>query len=179
MPDRVLNPGNPEEPSKDPAANVPSELKIRAFLPDDLSAVLKIQDACKGIASWRAIDYEQLAADPRGLFLVAELMDGNTAELPGFLASYRIDTEAELWNIAVSPERRRRGIGRALLQEACRRLSAAGARRLFLEVRESNLAALELYRFLGFKQLSRRKNYYQDPLEDALVLLLNLASGQV
>lgn len=179
MPDCVLNPRNPEEPSKDPAVTVPSKLKIRAFLPDDLSAVLKIQDACKGIASWRAIDYEHLAADPRGIFLVAELMEGNRAELPGFLASYRIDTEAELWNIAVAPENRRRGIGRALLQDACRMLSAAGARRLFLEVRESNLAALELYRFIGFTQLSRRRDYYQDPREDALIMVLNLASDQL
>jgi ribosomal-protein-alanine N-acetyltransferase len=148
-----------------------AEVKIRPFSPDHANDVLKIQNACKGIAAWRARDYEQLATDPRGMILVAEFEDRMLREIAGFSAFYRVDREAELWNVAVAPAHRRRGIARALLREACRRLSESGVDRLFLEVRESNLPATELYRSFGFDSLARRKDYYQNPKEDALVLV--------
>lgn len=149
-------------------------LKIRLFSEDDLPAVLKIHKACKGVGLWRARDYEQLAADPRGTILVAEQDESMPPEVLGFLAFYRLDGEAELWNLGISPAHRRRGIARALLQEACHRLTAASVHRLFLEVRESNMPAVELYRSFGFVPQTRRKDYYQHPKEDALVLVYNI-----
>ncbi len=88
----------------------------------------------------------------------------------GFSVFHRVDSEAELRNIAVAPEYRRQGIAKALLEDGCRRLYAVGVRKLFLEVRESNLPALELYRKFGFEPQGRRKEYYRHPTEDALVL---------
>ena len=162
----------PPRPSLfDAAANV----KIRLFSQHDLNDILKVQNACKGIAVWQPHDYEQLARDPRGMLLVAERNDRMLPEIAGFSAFYRIEKEAELWNIAVAPAHRRRGIGRALLQEALQKLSVAGTRRIFLEVRESNLPALELYYSLGFNRLARRKDYYYNPKEDALVFVLKLS----
>jgi [ribosomal protein S18]-alanine N-acetyltransferase len=146
-------------------------IKIRLFTQEDLQAVLKVHRACKGVGFWRSRDYEQMAADPRGTILVAEADDPMLPEVLGFLAFYRLDGEAELWNLGITPEHRRRGIARALLQEARRRLSEAGVHRLFLEVRESNMPAVELYRSFGFVPQTRRKDYYQHPKEDALVLV--------
>lgn len=154
-----------------------SGVRIRPFSPDDLNALLKTQHACKTVVAWRARDYETLAGDPRGMILVAESEDRMLPEILGFSALYRVDAEAEIWNLAVDPAHRRKGIARAMLQEACRKLFEAGVRKLFLEVRESNLPALELYLSFGFQQIARRKNYYQNPRESALVLLCKLDHG--
>lgn len=128
--------------------NHSGEIKIRLFAQDDLNAVLKIHKACKGVGVWGARDYEQLAADPRGAILVAEQDGQMLPNILGFLAFYRLEGEAEIWNLAIAPAYRRRGIARELLKEACRLLSLVRVNRLFLEVRESNFPALELYRSL-------------------------------
>ena len=78
--------------------------------------------------------------------------------------------EAELLKIAVIPNWRRRGIGRALVRDIFAGASRAGARRLFLEVREQNTAARALYADLGFTETGRRKGYYSQPLDNALLL---------
>lgn len=82
--------------------------------------------------------------------------------------------EAELLKVSVAPAHRRRGIGRALLADVFTGAIQAGARRLFLEVREGNQAARALYAGAGFTEMSRRKGYYHDPPDDALVLALVL-----
>ena len=175
----LIVPGMPSKSPKHSLFISPSEFLVRVFSKDDLNAILEIQNACPGIAAWRAREYEQLAADPRGMLLVAVCEDRMLPEIVGFSALYRVDGEAELWNIAVAPAHRRRGIARALLHEAFGRLADLGARRVFLEVRESNLVAVELYLSLGFVPLSRRRDYYQHPKEDALVLVRNLAKTAV
>ena len=81
-----------------------------------------------------------------------------------------IGDEAELLNLAVSRQSRRRGIGATLVEHAVREAEARGARAVFLEVRESNVAARALYASAGFDQVGRRKGYYQRPREDALIL---------
>jgi len=146
-------------------------VRIRPLSPDDLDAVLKTQHACKTVAAWQERDYQTLAGDPRGLILVAETEGRTPPEIVGFSALFRVDAEAELWTLAVAPAHRRRGIGRALLKQASRMLRDAGVLKLFLEVRESNLPALELYRSLGFQQVGRRKDYYLNPRESALIFV--------
>lgn len=150
-------------------------VKIRRFSRDDLNTVLEIQNACKLVAAWSADEYERLARDPRGMILVAELEGRIPATVLGFSVFYHLGEEAELWNIAVAPRFRRQGIAKAFLQEAFRRLSDSGAKKLFLEVRCSNASALELYHSFGFKLVARRKDYYCNPREDALVLVRMLA----
>ncbi len=157
-------------------SDVSTIVKIRLFSRDDLNAVLEIQNACKLAAAWPAREYEHLTADPRGMILVAELEDQIPAMLLGFSVFYRLGEEAELWNIAVAPRFRRQGVAKLLLRDACRRLSDDGVRRIFLEVRGSNTPAMELYHSLGFTLLARRKDYYYNPREDALVLVSKLNS---
>ena len=76
--------------------------------------------------------------------------------------------EAELLRIAVAPEARGRGLGRALLEACQRELAEEGLAQLFLEVRPTNLAAIRLYERCGWEPCGRRPRYYSDG-EDALL----------
>jgi ribosomal-protein-alanine N-acetyltransferase len=149
-------------------------MKIRSFAKEDVSQVLGIQERCHEVASWLETDYLDLAQDPSGLILVAELETIEPPPILGFAAFHRVLDDAELRNIAVHPERQHQGVGRALLEAGRKRLREAGARRIFLEVRPSNKPALELYYSMGFALRLRRIDYYRDPEEDALVLGLEL-----
>jgi ribosomal-protein-alanine acetyltransferase len=94
----------------------------------------------------------------------------------GFCAFHRILDEAELQNLVVSPHHRRQGVARALLQEAHGRLWRAGVARVYLEVRPSNVAARALYVSLGYRRQATRKDYYDNPIEDAEVMSVELAT---
>src|SRR5690242_6116871 len=87
-------------------------MQIRQFRQHDLEPVLEIQTAIRTLAVWRGRDYEQLAASPQGMILVAESEARILPEIVGFSAFYRIDKESELWNVAVRPSHRRQDIGR-------------------------------------------------------------------
>lgn len=149
-------------------------MKIRAFDANDVAAIHAIQLKCPHAAQWQVDDYLHLADDPFSLVLVAELESANLREVVGFAAFHRLIDETELRNLAVSPTHQRQGIARALLEHGTAKLWETGMRRIFLEVRASNRPALELYASLGFSLLSRRKDYYQNPVEDALVMTLDI-----
>jgi ribosomal-protein-alanine acetyltransferase len=89
--------------------------------------------------------------------------------------------EAQLLNLSVVPDARRQGLGRALLQRFADAARRGGAEQMFLEVRVSNAAAIELYRSAGFEPVGRRTAYYPStpraPAEDALVMRLVLADA--
>ena len=87
----------------------------------------------------------------------------------GLVIGRRAADEFELLNLAVSPAYRRRGIAAALLDFAFREACKAGVRKVFLEVRAGNDAAIAFYRALGFSESGLRKAYYQNPAEDALL----------
>ena len=126
------------------------------------------------MGGWTEADYLRLAGAPGGLILVAELETMERSTLLGFAAYRRVIDEAELLNLAVHPEHQQQGVGRALLEEGSKRLLQMGARRIFLEVRASNEPAQKLYFSMGFAIRARRKDYYRNPQDDALVLSMNL-----
>ena len=97
------------------------------------------------------------------LWLVA-VDDG---EVVGYVGSQTVLQEADMMNIAVGEGFRRRGIARMLVEELIRQLDAY---QLTLEVRASNAPAIALYEKMGFQQVGLRKNYYQKPKENALIL---------
>ena len=86
--------------------------------------------------------------------------------------------EGEILNLGVAPAHRRCGVGRALAIATLEQLSAAGVRQVFLEVRESNVAARRLYEALGFREVGRRDGYYRRPREAAVILRVPIAAGE-
>jgi ribosomal-protein-alanine N-acetyltransferase len=149
-------------------------MKIRLASKDDLRAIVSLQQKAPEAAHWTLGDYERLMADAGGTILVAELETMEPPKLLGFAALHRIIDEVEVRNLAVDPEHRQQGIGRALLVAAREQMLRAGAKRVFLEVRASNKPAQSLYYSIGFALHSVRKDYYREPQEDALVLALEL-----
>ncbi len=132
-------------------------ISIRRGLPEDLPQVAGIQTASPEAAHWDPADY--LAGDLR-----IATIDGRVA---GFLAGRETGgIEYEIFNLAVAPGTRRKGVGKALIGA----LVAGFKGTIYLEVRESNFAALAFYKALGFQQLSCRDSYYADPPEAAIVM---------
>ena len=121
---------------------------------------------------WSDAAFLAEAANPRARYRVALSPDG---EVLGAAGMQGVLGEDSVTTLAVAPEARRRGLGRALMQAliaVCREESALF---LTLEVRASNAAAIALYRSLGFAAEGRRPNFYQDPREDALLLTLRFS----
>lgn len=88
----------------------------------------------------------------------------------GYIGSQTVMGETDMMNVAVHPDFRRRGIAEALVKRLVEDLQAMESHCLTLEVRASNAPAIALYEKLGFSQIGRRKNYYRNPREDALIL---------
>lgn len=106
----------------------------------------------------------------KGIFLVAE-QDGAVA---GYVGCQTVLDEGYITNVAVSPDCRRQGIGRALIAELTERAKRAGLAFVTLEVRASNAPAITLYEGAGFRRVGVRKNFYTAPAEDAVLMTLFL-----
>lgn len=145
---------------------------LRDLLPDDMEQVLEIERASFS-TPWRRNTFEGLLrrADAD---LIAAVMDDRLA---GYAITWTIMDQAELGNVAVTPQARQRGVGRMLVEAALRRVRRRGARECFLEVRESNRVAQRLYESLGFEAIGRRRRYYSAPVEDALVMRAAMQEG--
>lgn len=104
--------------------------------------------------------------NPLSLWLVA--MDGE--RFAGYVGSQTVLGESDMMNVAVDEDYRRQGIGKMLIVALVEQLKARESHCLTLEVRESNAPARSLYGSLGFSEIGRRKNYYRNPKEDALIL---------
>ena len=88
----------------------------------------------------------------------------------GYVGSQTVLDGSDMMNIAVHPDYRKQGIGTGLILELIRELSLRGSHSLMLEVRTSNEQAISVYSKLGFSEIGRRRNYYRNPKEDALIL---------
>ena len=115
---------------------------------------------------WSVRSIESELSNRLSLWLVA--LDGDT--VAGYIGSQTVLGEADMMNIAVSPEYRRRGVAQSLVEALEQHLRAKGAYQLTLEVRVSNAPAIALYEKLGFQQVGKRPNYYSHPKEDAYIL---------
>jgi [ribosomal protein S18]-alanine N-acetyltransferase len=100
------------------------------------------------------------------------------ARLAGYLCLWEIGHEIHITNLAVHPHRRGQGLARALLQATLEDGRTRGVTLAFLEVRPSNVEALGLYESLGFSVIGRRKGYYFDTGEDALVMETRLSGAR-
>ena len=132
-----------------------------------LDALERIERACFH-APWRAdMLREELG---KGIFLVAE-RDGAAV---GYVGCQIVLDEGYITNVAVSPDCRRQGVARALLDELKARAVQAGLSFVTLEVRASNAPAIALYEGAGFVRVGVRKNFYTAPTEDAVLMTLFL-----
>ncbi len=123
---------------------------------------------------WSEASFREALSAAWSFGLVAELDD----EVAGYLIAREAGGSGEILNLAVDPPRRRTGVARALLKVGLAVLRRRGAEEIFLEVRESNLAAQTLYLGAGFRPVGQRAGYYRNPLEDALVLRLGPSAGR-
>ena len=92
-------------------------------------------------------------------------------ELISYVIGRVIAPEGEIYRIATKPERRGRGIAYRLLDYAIKTERGRGLETVFLEVRSKNPAAIALYRSYGFRKIGLRKNYYKDPVDDAILMM--------
>lgn len=88
----------------------------------------------------------------------------------GYVGSQTVMGETDMMNVAVHPDHRRQGIARLLIEDLAEKLKGLDSHCLTLEVRVSNEPAIALYAELGFSEVGRRRNYYRNPKEDALIL---------
>ena len=141
--------------------------------PDAAEELAALEQRCFALP-WSG---QQLAAALRQSFFTAlglrpgspaPLAEAGNKPLTAYISFYHHQREVEILNLAVLPVLRRAGRGTRLLCLALRLAVQAGAERAILEVRESNIPALRLYRSFGFTQIGRRPRYYGN--EDALVL---------
>jgi ribosomal-protein-alanine N-acetyltransferase len=144
-------------------------IRVRDARAADAARFVEIAAHSATAAQWNQSEYLQLFAQ-ESLQTRVVLVVEDSAEVVGFIVGKQIDQECEIENIAVSGAARRRGLGTRLLGEFLQLVKERGVRETWLEVRESNLAARALYEKWAFVETGRRKAYYQDPEEDALIL---------
>lgn len=136
---------------------------------DDLPRVMDIEIASYS-TPWGEDTFRGLIRRNDADLLVGEL-DGVIA---GYAVFWAVTDQGELGNIAVAPEFRGQGIAKRLLDAVLLVAQQRIVREVFLEVRASNDTARELYRKRGFVEIDRRRNYYSEPTEDALVMSIRL-----
>jgi ribosomal-protein-alanine N-acetyltransferase len=145
------------------------EFVIRALTGDDAGALAELESRCVGAAKWGEASYRDIGAE--GLIGWAAARENVVL---GFILVRALADEMEVFNLAVDPSERRKGIAARLLERSIEDAKRAGVKRVYLEVRESNSGARAFYASKKFEERWRRKNYYSQPVENALVLVLRL-----
>lgn len=125
-------------------------------------------EAVSQSAPWSSESFRRELNQDGGVFLVAEDANG----VQGYIGSWIVADEIHIITVAVRPEARREGIGAKLVVECLLHGLEIGAKCATLEVRVSNDPAIKLYEKLGFKDFGRRKGYYTDNKEDAVIMWL-------
>ncbi len=141
-----------------------TDFRVRSATAADLPALLALEGGSAGAAHWSEAQYDRLFAEAGRVILVIE-----ESSVQGFIVGRDLGPEWEIENIVVASSVQRRGLGTRLVQELLDLARNRGAQAVFLEVRESNRAARALYSKSGFVETGRRRGYYRNPEEDALV----------
>jgi len=148
------------------------QVAIRPMRAADIDRIVAIADALPMAPHWPRQAYQDAldsSSNMKRIALVAEGMDA----ILGFVILGLVVPEAELESIAVAPEAQRHGVGRLLLEGASAAARSQRASIIFLEIRVSNLPAAALYRKAGFQEAGRRRGYYSNPIEDAILMELS------
>lgn len=146
-------------------------MNLRPATESDFAELARLHKTCFA-ESWDERALKDLAATG-----ACALLAEQDSRIAGFILFRTASDESEILTLAVAPEARRAGMGRALVTQAGQQAAGAGAARLFLEVGANNAAARALYAGLGFTLAGQRKGYYRTPgtpPEDALILCVPL-----
>lgn len=143
--------------------------RIRAPELRDIAGMIAVERACFN-DPWSPGAIQEAMQSETSCALLAE----NQAGVLGFVLARTTGPEAEILDLAVSPRARRRGIARDLLRAVREQVRRVGVEEIFLEVRESNRAAISLYEGEGYRAVGMRHRYYRNPPENALVLRVAL-----
>jgi len=170
----------------DPKLEAENCLSVRPATSADIPAMLDLERQCSTAAHWSEQQYKEIfqtnESGARRLVLVVEenAEEGSfkrgpvSSQLPGFLIANQVAAEWELENIVINPAYHRKGLATTLLNALLNRARETNSEQVFLEVRESNQAARALYVRIGFEESGRRKLYYANPAEDAVLYRLVL-----
>ncbi|MDA8098755.1 MAG: ribosomal protein S18-alanine N-acetyltransferase [Nitrospiraceae bacterium] len=147
-------------------------ITIDRMVTEDLDQVLVIENASFTMPWSRNLFLSEFRNKPVSLMLVA-LAEGAAREVMGYVVCWVFVDELHVLDLATRPDVRRSGIARQLVIAALAMGYSWGARKAFLEVRESNRPAFKLYASLGFAQTQIREEYYDQPIENAVVMMLS------
>jgi ribosomal-protein-alanine N-acetyltransferase len=149
-----------------------NEYDVRAMTASDLDRVLLIERLSFGLPWTRRLFEEALFS-----LIAANFVITVNERVVGYMCLYTVEDEAHILNVAIHPDRRKKGYGAALMGRVVDILKKQGITQFYLEVREGNLDAIRLYRKFGFVAVGKRKKYYTDTNEDALVMHLLSGNG--
>lgn len=164
-------------------------LPIRPAIAAEIPAILALEQASATAAHFSKEKYIEIVdqglkffeagrpqpgGDEKGCQSRLALVMEEDSQVKGFLIARRLDAEWEIENIVTAEGARMRGFGAALMGEFLKIARQQGGQQVYLEVRESNMAARRLYEKHQFAETGRRKNYYNDPHEDAILYALQL-----
>lgn len=149
------------------------QVAIRDMNQDDIPTVVSI-DRLSFPNPWPERSYVfELNHNPNSRLYVAEVWEADEPQVVGFIGFWFVIDEAHISTIAVHPSYRGRGIGDRLLVRALQSVCQMGGCMVSLEVRQSNEVARRLYQKYGFEKAGRRKGYYRDNHEDAILMTLS------
>lgn len=144
-------------------------MNIHPMTENYLEQVASLEVCCFS-KPWSREALKEELGNPQAVFLVAE----ENGEVLGYVGMHVVFGEGYMDNLAVFPHARRKGVGKKLVETLIAWLKQHDGLFLTLEVRLSNQAAISLYQSLGFEEAGRRPRFYQEPVEDALLMTLTL-----
>ena len=151
-----------------------AELVIRKATAEDVAQIEQIEKLCFATPwSYESLNHD-IENNPLAIYLVAE----QAGEILGYVGTWMIYGESHITNVAVSPNHRRQHVGSLLIETLIQTMKNVGITSHTLEVRENNAAAQKLYAKYGFEAAGKRKGYYDDTGEDAIIMWLGPRSDE-
>jgi ribosomal-protein-alanine N-acetyltransferase len=148
-----------------------NEITIDFMKKEDVDQVVALEQASFTMPWSRNLFLSEFRSPLVSTLMVA-LADRPSRTVVGYIVFWHVADEMHILNLATAPEFKRQGVAKRLVLAAMKRAYQKGATKAFLEVRASNVAAQKLYSGLGFMGTSVRREYYDDPVEDAVVMVL-------
>ncbi len=142
-------------------------MTFRQMTPEDLGDIIEIENTCFTADAWSEDDFLYRLNEKDGAVRFINVVAEENGEVAAYLAAVTVADEMNVDSVAVKPEHRRKGVASKIIDFA---INKADASVIMLEVRESNLPAISLYQSLGFEKVGMRKDYYERPVENAILM---------